>query len=463
MKAKRVTALFLAAAMTLGLAACGNANSGGTVEETKQETTDTEQPTEDAAQETTDEVQSQEVDTGKEITLQLCTHYAGNGESPNVDYAMEKVKEKYPNVSFEIDTFPQDGGQALKARAATGSLPDIIWLNSGLIEPLAKSGSLVQLDEYIAANGFEDSLNDAAREYCQKSSDGHIYMYSVESVQPLVWYYNKEIFEQNNIKVPENFDELMTAVKELREKDIIPMALFGKEPWPLGAFFEAFAMKENSAGLRPFAEGTAKASDEDYQKAIGKMKQVIDAGIFQEGVTNADHDTAYALFTAGKAAMFQNGSWAISDMVRDLGDKVDYFTTYPTADAGAEDTNAASFVGGGDTVGYGVSVNTEDVELATDVAKILAEAQAEYDYSYRGSIGSSTDFEQITPENPMPEMGTRMAAQIKDMSFESTMLQNFPNTEFATGFAEEMQKLLVGESVEEFTQNLDSLIESSNQ
>ena len=97
------------------------------------------------------------------------------------------------------------------------------------------------------------------------------------------------------------------------------------------------------------------------------------------------------------------------------------------------------------------------------MAKILAEAQAEYDYSYRGSIGSSTDFEQITPENPMPEMGTRMAAQIKDMSFESTMLQNFPNTEFATGFAEEMQKFLVGESVEEFTQNLDSLIESSNQ
>lgn len=455
MKAKRVTALLLAA-MTLSLAACGNANSKGTAEEPKQETTDAEL-------EAADETLSQEVDTGKEVTLQLCTHYAGNGESPSVDYAMEKVKEKYPNVSFEIDVFPQDGGQALKARAATGSLPDIIWLNSGLIEPLAKSGSLVQLDEYIAGNGFEESLNDAAREYCQKSSDGHIYMYSVESVQPLVWYYNKEVFEQNNIKVPENFDELLTAVKELREVDIIPMALFGKEPWPLGAFFEAFAMKENSAGLRPFAEGTAKASDEEYQKAINKMKQVIDAGIFQEGVTNADHDTAYALFVAGKAAMFQNGSWAISNMVRDLGDKADYFTTYPTADAGAESTNAASFAGGGDTVGYGVSANTEDVTLAVDVARILAEAQAEYDYSYKGSIGSSTDFEQITPENPMSEMGTRMALQIKDMSFESTMLQNFTNTEFATGFAEEMQKLLVGESAEEFTENLDSLIESSNQ
>ena len=165
MRAKRVTALLLAAAMTLGLAACGNANSEGTVEETNQEAAGTEQSAADTAQ-------GQEADTGKEITLQLCTHYAGNGESPNVDYAMEKVKEKYPNVSFEIDVFPQDGGQALKARAATGSLPDIIWLNSGLIEPLAKSGSLVQLDEYIAENGFEESLNDAAREYCQKSSDG---------------------------------------------------------------------------------------------------------------------------------------------------------------------------------------------------------------------------------------------------------------------------------------------------
>lgn len=458
MKAKRIAALLLASAMTLGLAACGN-ESGKEAEkaaggETVQEA---------AASETDDAGQSEEADTGKEITLQLCTHYAGNGESPNVDYAMAKVKEKYPNVNFEIDVFPQDGGQALKARAATGSLPDIIWLNSGLIEPLAKSGSLIQLDDYIAENGFEETLNDAAREYCQKSSDGHIYMYSVESVQPLVWYYNKEIFEQNNIKVPENFDELLAAVKKLREKDIIPMALFGKEPWPLGAFFEAFAMKGNSAGLRPFAEGTAKASDEGYKKAIDKMKQVVDAGMFQEGVTNADHDTAYALFTAGKAAMFQNGSWAISSIANDMGDKVDYFVSYPTADAGAEDVNASAFAGGGDTVGYGVSANTADVELAVDVARILAQAQAEYDYSYKGSIGSSTDFEKITPENPMPEMGVRMAEQIKNMSFESTMLQNFTNTEFSTGFAEEMQKLLVGESTEEFIQSLDSLIESSNQ
>ncbi len=451
MKLKKLIAAVTCLGMVLSLSACG-----GNVSAPKETSVDPESKTE--ADQTAADAEG-ETGSDVDVTLQLCTHYAGNGESPNVDYAIEKVKEKYPNVKFEIDVFPQDGGQSLKARAATGSLPDIIWLNSGLIEPLAKSGSLVQLDSYIGESGFKDTLNAAVQEYCMKSSDGHMYMYSVEGVQPLVWYYNKEVFEQNGVKVPENYDELLSAVQQFQKKGIIPMALFGKEPWPLGAFFEAFAMRENPEGLRPLAEGRAKASDQEYQKAIEKMTAVIEAGMFQKGVTNADHDTAFALFTAGEAAMFQNGSWAINDMNEKMGDKVDYFTSYPTNDAG-NDANKNAFAGGGDTVGYGVSATTSDVDLAADIARILAQAQAEYDYVNRNSVGSAVDTSKIAKETPLPPLGEKMATEIPNMQFESTMLQNFPNTVFATGFAEEMQKLLVGETTEEFIANLDRLIDS---
>lgn len=451
MKLKKVIAAVTCLGMVLSLSACGGNESAP-----KETPADTESVSEET-QDTAETVESANGDI--DVTLQLCTHYGGNGESPNVDYAIEKVNEKYPNVKFEIDVFPQDGGQSLKARAATGSLPDIIWLNSGLIEPLAKSGSLVQLDSYIEESGFKDTLNAAVQEYCMKSSDGHMYMYSVEGVQPLVWYYNKEVFEQNGVKVPENYDELLSAVVEFQEKGVIPMALFGKEPWPLGAFFEAFMMRENPEGLRPLAEGRAKASDPEYQKAIEKMAAIVEAGMFQKGVTNADHDTAFALFTAGEAAMFQNGSWAINDISEKMGDKVDYFTAYPTNDSG-NDANESAFAGGGDTVGYGVSATTADVGLAADIARILAQAQAEYDYVNRNSVGSAVDTSKIEKDTPLPALGEKMASEIPNMQFESTMLQNFPNTKFATGFAEEMQKLLVGETTGEFIANLDRLIDS---
>jgi raffinose/stachyose/melibiose transport system substrate-binding protein len=397
--------------------------------------------------------------TDKKVTLKLCTHYTAGGSSPNVDYAISKVKEKYPNIEFEIEPFPQDGGQILKTRAATGNLPDIIWLNSGLIEPLSKSSSIIQLDDYVTKSGFADQISAAAREYCLKSSDGHIYMFSVEAVQPILWYYNKDLFDQNNIKVPENFDELISAITAFKAKNIIPMALFGKEPWPLGAFFEAFAMKENPGGVRPLEQGQARLSSPAYTKAVTKMKRAIDAGVFQQGVTNADYDTAFAFFRAGRAAMFQNGSWNINDM-KDLDYTINYFTHYPTNDAGSVVNNNA-FAGGGDTVGYGVSATAKNIELAAEAARILALAQAEYDYTYKGSVGSSADTEKITPKNPLPQMGQRLASQMSTIVFESTMLQNFPNAEFATGFAEEMQKILVGGSAADFISNVDRLIEKT--
>lgn len=60
-------------------------------------------------------------------------------------------------------------------------------------------------------------------------------------------------------------------------------------------------------------------------------------------------------------------------------------------------------------------------------------------------------------------MSEELVTEIPNMKFESAMLQNFPNIKFSTGFAEEVQKLLVGEDVDVFIQNIDNLIESSKE
>lgn len=395
-----------------------------------------------------------------EVTFRLSAIGANSDSNKTLEYAIQKVQEKYPNVKFEKEDFPQDGGQTLKARAATGDLPEIIWLNTGLIEPLSKSGSLVQLDQYAEDADYIKTLNEAARENSLISSDGHVYAFPVDGVAPIVWFYNKDLFVENDVKIPENYEELLLAVKTFKQEDIIPMALFGKEPWPLGAFFDAFAIKGNSAGAKALSEGKAMASDKEYSKAIEKMQEVIEAGIFQKGVTNADYDTAFAMFSSGQAAMFQNGVWNIPDLTAALGDSVGYFPSYPTNDAGT-DNNANAFTGGGDTVGYGVSESTENKELAIKVAKILSQSSAEYNYAYLGNISSAANPEIYELVNELPPMSQDLVKQIPEMKFDSAMLQNFKNVKFFTGFTEEMQRFLVGESSEDFIKNVDSLIENT--
>lgn len=398
--------------------------------------------------------------TDEEITLNVCIHYYDDNKEL-ADYAAEKVKEKYPNVTLVFEDYPQDGGQTLKTRAATGDLPDIFKVDGGLCETLIKSGSILQLDEYVEENNYTEHLPQNVIDSCLYSSDGHIYQFPVDGTAPVLWYYNKAVFEENNIKVPTNYDELMTAIEELRAIDIIPVAFFGKEPWPVGAFFDTFALKENEGGVKALSEGTAKASDEGYTKAINKIADAVEAGIFQDGVTNTDYETANALFMEGKAAMFLNGSWYVADVINNLGENGAILDTYPTADAGESEESMGRMAGGPDTCGMAVSASTEYPEIAMDVAAIFTAAREEREFTYYKQLTVPVKTDELQIEGDLEPLRQTLLDKISTYTYGSKFIHTLTNTEFSADMIEELQKLLVGESAEDFIKNVDKSIEKT--
>lgn len=395
-----------------------------------------------------------------EASFRVCTYYGGDS-TVFAEYAAEKIKEKYPNVTLEFETYPSDGGQTIKTRAATGDLPEILMVDSGTIGILAESGSILPLDEYVEKFRLADYYNDSIMQNTLYSPDGHMYQFQMGSISPILWYYNTEIFEENNVKVPENYEELLAAVKAFREKEIIPMAMFGKEPWPLGAFFDSFAVKEVPGGCYALSKGEVMASDEKIQKAVGKIETLIEAGIFQDGVTNTDFDTASALFKEGKAAMMMNGSWYTGDVVGPMADKVDIMTSYPTADAGSEGVNELCMSGGGDTNGMAVTATAKDTELAAKIAFLFAYYREAAQYQMKGLVTTPLKTDSLTLENELDPISQKLLTVAADYSYDTKFLHTLPNTKFATIFTEEMQKFLVGESAGDFTANLDKAIEKT--
>lgn len=398
--------------------------------------------------------------TDEEITLNVCIHYYDDNKDL-AEYAAEKVKEKYPNVTLVFEDYPQDGGQTLKTRAATGDLPDIFKVDGGLCETLIKSGSILQLDDYIEESNYTENLPQNVIDSCLYSSDGHIYQFPVDGIAPVLWYYNKQIFEENNIKVPTNYDELMTAIEELRAIDIIPIAFFGKEPWPVGAFFDSFAVKENEGGVKALSEGTAMASDEGYTKAINKIADAVEAGIFQDGVTNTDYETANALFMEGKAAMFLNGSWYVADVIKGLGENGAIMDTYPTADAGESEESMSRMAGGPDTNGMAVSASTKYPEIAMDVAGIFTAAREEREFTYYKQLTVPVKTDELQIEGELEPLRQTLLEKVPTYTYGSKFIHTLINTEFSADMIEELQKLLVGESAEDFIKNVDKSIEKT--
>lgn len=456
---KKIISIALVLTMTAALSACGKSQEekpAGTDAAATTAPTDSVKPTDAGAKASGDSA----VISDKEAALTMMSYYDGE-EDPLNNYAYAKVKESFPNVTIEFESEPQDGGQTIKTRAATGNLPDILLADSGTISILAESGSIIALDDYINQLNYKDKLVQGAIQTCLTSPDGHIYEFPIGGVSPILWYYNKSIFEQNGVKLPTNYDELLQAVKAFREKGVTPMAIFGKEPWPLGALFDSFALKENPKGVYGLSLGEGKASDAAYTNATNKLAALIDAGIFQEGSTNADFDTASAIFEEGQCAMFLNGSWYITDADAALGEKLGVFEFYPTSDAGKEDQNKYAMAGGGDTCGLTITTNAADPDLCAQVAAVYAYNRELAEYQINNSVTVPVKTEGIQTNNPLSPASEQLLQMIPNLAYESKFLHTLANTEFATSFTEEMQKLLVGESAGDFTGNVDKCIDKT--
>lgn len=461
---KKILSAILAASLVLGLTACGGSSGETEGKDTGGDTNKAQ--TSDAAENdagipdiTTPEVPEIE-GSDVEATLRVCTHYGGDN-IPFAEYAAAQIKKKFPNVTLEFENLPQDGGQTIKTRAATGDLPELLLCDAGTLETLAESGSIYPLDDYVEEFNIEKYYNDEIIKTCLYSPDGKAYQFPMGSISPIIWYYNKSVFEDNGVKVPENYDELMTAVQTFREKGVIPMAMFGKEPWPLGAFFDSFAVKENPGGCYALSKGEAKASDEEFQKAIEKMANLIDAGIFQDGVTNTDFDTASALFKGGQCAMFMNGCWYTSEAVEGLGDNVGMMAFYPTADAGSEDQNKYAMAGGGETNGIAITESAKDKDLAAAVGFLFSYYREVAQYEMKSLVTTPVRTDDLVLENELDHISQELLELVSEYTYDTRFLHTFPNTEFSMLFIEEMQKFMVGESVADFTTNVDKSIEKT--
>ncbi|GHV13520.1 ABC transporter substrate-binding protein [Spirochaetia bacterium] len=398
------------------------------------------------------------------VTLTVWTPYWDDGTKAYADYAAQKIKEELPHVTLEFENYPQDGGQTILTRAATGNLPDILSINSGLIASLSRSGNILQLDGYFEKFKWGDNLLPGAFDTVVYSPDGHIYQFATNGVNPHLWFYNKKIFADNGVKVPENYDELLAAVKAFRDKGITPLAMFGKEPWPLGTFFDSFTFRGNPGGFYALSTGKAMASDPGYRGALTKMKALIEAGIFQRGVTNADYDTAAALFFQNQAAMFINGSWFITDVYSRAvsPEDIDFMPYYPTADRGKETVNRQYMAGGGDTDGYGVSAGTKNKDLAAQVAALYTYHRNVKEYTMSQRVELPIKKDSLTTDRPLNLMSKKLLEMLPQYQYQSRYIHNLVNRAFSAGLTEELQKFIVGESVADFTTAIDRLIKSTN-
>lgn len=254
--------------------------------------------------------------TGVHGTVQHMAWSSNEEERQLYVRLFERFEQKYPDQSVQYIHAPNDYQTKVQAMMAGRILPDLFWADVTYAPQWFPSGQLQPLDDIIAeypelTAGFVPGLLEYG-----KGKDG--VQYSIpKDYNPVVLYYNPEMFDQAGIDHPtpeltlDRFAELMAELT-VRENGVTKR--FGAAYDNSAPVWLQFI---GNMGGECFVDERSRFSDETVRDALAYMTRLYRAGYAPNPVaTQQAGQTAIQMFILGRAAMLLSGKWEVPELRR---------------------------------------------------------------------------------------------------------------------------------------------------
>lgn len=362
---------------------------------------------------------SGEIDPKGEIVPREISWLLSRPADGGVITAMEQIADEYakdhPGFSLNLITTPDRPSyiQKYETLAAANKLPELFDTDATpFAQKLAKQGRMVNVEDLLDDVGLSDEYREVALNY-QRFDDGSLYMVPFEFQLEFFWY-NKALLQQAGVAIPTTLDDFPKMCQGLRAAGITPIALDGADQWPLERYMAYYPFR--MAGpqyVQDLKNGKASFADPAGRAAAEWLYDLGQAGCFAEGFSATGYADAQALFTSGKAAVYNIGTWELGNLATDalnegVRDDIDYFTL-PTLDGAA--TNDNEYV---TPSGIGMAVNAKTYDpLVRDFLTFALKRYPEI-YAATGALSPTSGVETTIPANATP-LYSRAIEQASDV------------------------------------------------
>lgn len=234
--------------------------------------------------------------------------------------------EQNPNIKVIVSS-PPEAGTVVKTRISSGDIPDIIAVGADqTYKDLAEAGVYADLTNDPAMSLVHEAYLQTIKDVSQMDKlYGIPYIANANAI-----IYNKAIFTENNVEVPETWEELLVAAETFKNAGITPFYFTFKDAWTTLPAWNVIAA--NTAGNQYFIDlqsGTEKSVD-GYREGLNMMLDLIEYGHSDNmGKTYSDGNAAFAM---GESAMYLQGIWAITDILKANPDIEVGIFPYPVGD-----------------------------------------------------------------------------------------------------------------------------------
>lgn len=375
---KRWLSILLAAGMVVSLAACGgNSTAGDDPKNSLENSVQTEaanaQPTEEDAETKTE---GEVAEDGEQITLSMW-HIQTNAEDLTAKALLDAVslyEETHPNVKIVQDaTQGEQYKVKIRTAAASDELPDIFFAwGYSFAEDFVKAGKALSMDSWLE-DGTKDKIKPGLLSVL--SYDDAVYGLPVD-FSGMLMYYNKTVFQENGLEIPETYEDLVAVLEAFKQKGIAPMIMGGKAMWPLTAMFEDFSIRTVGADkCLDVVSRKETINQEGFVKAAGYLQNFLSDKTLTEDSMTMIPPEANTKFAAGGIPMTYNGTWSIGVFEGDGSKVKDQLVAKPFPLIAGELDNPEEYVGAS-LSGYMVSSETKYPEVAADAVKFITEQAA---------------------------------------------------------------------------------------
>lgn len=251
----------------------------------------------------------------------------------------KKFLEEHPNITLNKVVKEGDPGNEFYQAVASGTAPDLVNCSFTMMDSYITSGILEPLNQYT---GEWDEWGNFTKEYVDMfTKDGKVYGVP-NQVAPMLFGYNKALFEEAGIKEPpKTWDEAVEVAKKINDPDnqVAGYATLAAEwtEW----FFQYYVWQAGGDLTKENEDGTAELTftDPAVIKAAEYYQKLKSEGVLQSDLTLKFSDLV-TNFGLGKIGMMPfAGDWVSEAITKEI-DPDDIGLCLPPAGPSGKQTTA---------------------------------------------------------------------------------------------------------------------------
>jgi len=226
----------------------------------------------------------------------------------------EHKKLHLKSINLDMENYKQ----TIKVMLAGGRPADMLMSWAGYrTQYLVDTGAIEPIDDLWESINLDQQFSTSTAQ--SMTYNNHKYAIPLSKhIIPI--FYNKRIFQENNLNIPTTWHEFINVGEKLKSKGIIPISLGSKERWPAQFWFDYLLVRTAGHEYRNhLMVGDAHYNDDEIKLVYALWKDLIDRRFFNKNANYVGSDEASKMLYDGQAAMTLNGTWTKSYFENTLG------------------------------------------------------------------------------------------------------------------------------------------------